>query len=183
MTAFFAAILAFFVFPSLGFFLGLLALSVVYTIATERDIHGFAVFATIVGVGLFWNSIVALGTIAWPFLLVGVGVYAFAGGLWSVFRWFKYCREYIVQNPYNSNQPASDYSSGKEVKLTPTDYYKSKLQPSKHKSRLIGWIAYWPWSLIWNIAGDTLTAIYDALANVYKKTAEAVIKKALGNVR
>ena len=183
MATFFAAILAFFVFPSVGFFVGLLALSVVYTIATERDTHGFAIFATILAAGLFWKSLVALGAIAWPFLLIGVGAYLLAGGAWSVFRWFKYCREFIAKNPYNNNNPLNDYSTGREVKLTPVEYYKKQLRPSEHKSRLIGWITYWPWSLVWNIAGDTLTAIYDALANVYQKTADAVIKKALGNVR
>jgi len=183
MTAFFTAILAWFAFGEIGFFVGLLALSVVYTIATERDTHGFAIFATILGVGLFWNSVVALGAIAWPFLLALFGGYLFFGGLWSVFRWFKYCRDYIAKNRYDTNHPDSDYSGGREVKLTAEAYYKKKLRPSEHKSRLIGWIAYWPWSLIWNIAGDTLTAIYDALANVYQKTADAVIKKALGNVR
>jgi hypothetical protein len=180
MTAFFAAILAWFAFGEIGFFVGLLALSVVYTIATERDIHGFAIFATILGVGLFWNSIVALGAIAWPFLLIGVGVYVLAGGAWSVFRWFKYCRDFVTKNPY---QGVTDYSEGSGRKLSAQEYFSKKLKPSEHKSRLIGWIAYWPWSLIWNIVGDTLTAIYDALANVYQKTADAVIKKALGNIR
>lgn len=178
MATLLAAILAFFVFPSVGFFIGLLALSVVYTIATERDIHGFAIFATVLGVALFWSTI-SLAFAAWHLLLIGAAAYALAGGAWSVFRWFKYCREYIVNHPYNS--PVSDYSGGKEVRLTATEYYKKELRPGKHKSRLIGWIAYWPWSLIWNIAGDTLTAIYDALANVYQRTADAVIKKALGS--
>ena len=181
MTAFFTAILTFFLFPSLGFFLGLLALSVVYTIATERDTHGFAIFATILGIGLFWKSIVALGAIAWPFILTGVGAYLLIGGIWSVFRWLKYCQNYIAKNPYNTAM--NDYSSGREVRLTAQEYFSKKLRPSEHKSRLIGWIVYWPWSLIWNIAGDTLTAIYDALANVYQKTADAVIKKALGSAR
>jgi hypothetical protein len=175
------SILLFFAFGSWAFWLVVLALSVVYTVATEKDIHGFAIFGTLIAAGLCWKSLVALGSIAWPFLLIGVGVYALAGGAWSVFRWFKYCREYIAKNPYKSDM--LDYSSGREVRLTATEYYSKKLKPSEHKSRLIGWIAYWPWSLVWNIVGDTLTAIYDALANVYQKTADAVIKKALGNIR
>jgi hypothetical protein len=172
MTAFFLGILAFFAFGELGFWLGIAALSVVYTIATERDTHGFAIFATLLAIGLFWNVWIALGAaVAWPFLLIGIGAYALAGGAWSVFRWFKYCREYIASHPYTT--PASGHSA--------LAYYKNELRPGKHKSRLIGWIAYWPWSLIWNIAGDTLTAIYDMLVNVYQRTADSVIKKALGN--
>ena len=179
MTAFLTAILAFFAFGELGFWLGLLALSAVYTVATERDIHGFAIFATILGVALWWPYVVAAFA-AWQLLLIGIGVYALAGGAWSVFRWFKYCRDFVTKNPY---QGVTDYSEGSGRKLSAQEYFSKKLKPSEHKSRLIGWIAYWPWSLIWNIVGDTLTAIYDALANIYQKTADAVIKKALGNIR
>lgn len=170
------SILLFFAFGTWAFWLVVLALSAVYTIATERDTHGVAIFATLIAAGLCWKSLIALGAIAWPFLLIGVGVYALAGGAWSVFRWFKYCREFVTKNPY---QGVTDYSNGSGVRLTAQEYFSKKLRPSEHKSRLIGWIAYWPWSLIWNIVGDTLTAIYDALANVYQKTADAVIKKAL----
>jgi len=174
------SILLFFAVGTWAFWLLILSLSTVYTIATERDTHGVAIFATFIAAGLCWNSLVALGTtIAWPLLLIGIGVYALVGGAWSVFRWFKYCREYIVQNPFNINA-TNDYSGIKETTIS---FYKNRLQPSKHKSRLIGWIAYWPWSLVWNIVGDTLTAIYDALVNIYQKTADLVIKKALGNIR
>jgi hypothetical protein len=175
------SILLFFAFGTWGFWLLALALSVVYTIATERDIHALAIVGTLIAAGLGWKSLVALGAIAWPFLLIGIGAYLLIGGVWSVFRWFKYCRDFVTKNPY---QGVNDYSEGGNGrKLTAQEYFSKKLRPSEHKSRLIGWIAYWPWSLIWNIVGDTLTAIYDALANVYQKTADAVIKKALGNVR
>ena len=184
MPALLLAILGFFVFPGVGFWLGLIFLSVVYTIATEADTHGFAVFSTILCVGLFWLTLKTIVfSVAWPFLLIGVGAYALLGGGWSVWRWFKYCREYIAFHPFKgvSDTDKYDYEDGKKVMVTAADYYRNKLRPSEHKSRLIGWIAYWPWSLIWNVVGDTLTAIYDALVNVYQRTAEAVIKKALGN--
>ena len=167
-------------FPALGFFLGLLTLSIIYTVATECDTYGFSIFATILGVILFWKSIVLAAT-CWQLVLICAAAYVLIGGAWSVFRWFKYCREYIATHPYKEANERYEYRDGKEIPLTPQAYYKKKLQPNEHKSRLIGWVAYWPWSLIWNIAGDTLTAIYDALANVYQKVADAVIKKALNN--
>lgn len=182
MTSLFAAILSWFAFGEIGFFIGLLVLSIVYTIATERDVHAFAIFATILGVGLFWNSIALLGTISWPFLLVIAGGYFIIGGLWSVFRWLKYCQNYIVDHPYTS--PKTDYDGrGNKVILTAQEYFSKQLAPSKHKSRLIGWIAYWPWSLGWNIAGDTITTMYASLTNLYQKIADSVIKKAVGIVR
>lgn len=182
MTSLFAAILAWFAFGEIGFFIGLLVLSIIYTIATEKDVHGFAILATILGVGLFWKSIVLLGNISWPFLLVIFSGYFIIGGLWSAFRWWKFCQNYITDHPYNL--PETDYDNkGNRVILTAKEYFSEKLKPSKHKSRLIGWIVYWPWSLIWNIAGDTLTAIYEGLTNVYQKISDTVINKALGTVR
>ena len=167
-------------FPSVGFFIGILVLSVIYTAATEQDIHGFAILATIIGAALFWNTI-NIAIASWHLLLIGASIYVLVGGVWSVFRWFKYCRDYISHHPYS--QVGEDYlkcwEAGKEVQLTPQEYYCKQLRPAKHKSRLIGWIAYWPWSLLWNIVGDTLIAIYDTLTNVYQKTANGAIKKAL----
>ena len=160
MEALLAAILGFFVFPCLGFWLLAIFLSVVYTIATEVDTHGFAVFSTIVGVALLWKTI-ALGFAVWPLMLIGLGVYLLIGGGWSVWRYRKFCQEFIVKNPFKdrSGSDSVDYSDGKQYTLSAGEYYRKKLRPSEHKSRLIGWIAYWPWSLIWNVAGDALTAM------------------------
>jgi hypothetical protein len=179
METILAAILGFFMFPAVGFWLGLVLLSVVYTFATEQDCHGWAVFSTIIGVILFWKTIV-LGFAIWPLLILGLAAYALIGGGWSVYRWFRYCRTYIQENPYKSvnEHEKVSYSSGKPINLEAHDYYRKKLQPNEHKSKLVGWIIYWPWSLIWNFIGDIVTTIYDSLVNVYQKTADAVIRKA-----
>lgn len=175
-THMFAALLAFFAVGELGFWLLLLALSVIYTIATERDTHVFAVIATILGVALLWQPIREVFT-HWQLAVVFILGYGLAGGGWSVFRWFKYCRKYIENHPYRADR-AGDYSDGEKVTLTPAQYYAKQLTPGEHKSRLIGWIVYWPWSLIWNICGDFFTGIYDMLANIYTRVSQAVIKKA-----
>lgn len=175
MEAILAAIFAFFVFPGIGFWLGIGFLSVVYTIATESDSHGFAIFSTILGAILFWKTI-ALGFAVWPLLLLALVGYAVIGGVWSVYRWFRYCRQYIFENPFDKEN-VWDYKDGQKVRLTATEHFKKKLRPSEHKSRLIGWIVYWPWLVIWNIVGDVVTGIYEALTNVYQKTADSVIKK------
>ena len=167
-----AALIAFFAVGELGFWLLLLALSVIYTIATEKDTHVFAIIATIVGVALLWTPIKEVFT-HWQLLVVGVFAYGLAGGAWSVFRWFKYCRKYIETHPYSPRTYRSNASME-----TPEEFYSNQLKPSDHKSRLISWIIYWPWSLVWNICGDFFTGIYDMLANIYTKVSQTVIKKA-----
>lgn len=171
MEALLAAILGFFMFPMLGFWLGLTLLSVIYTASVENDTYGFSVFATIVGILLFWKTIV-LAFLSWKLLLLGVLGYFILGGIWSVFRWFKYCQKYIQNHPV-SPKDLVDWNSKPISKI---DYYKEKLIPSDHKSQLVGWIVYWPWSLLWNISGDFITSIYDMLTTIYQKVTMSVIK-------
>lgn len=171
------SILGFFAFGALGFWLLLAALSIVYTVSVEVDKHGVAIFATILAILLGWNN---LGLLFhnWQLLLIGVAAYGIAGGAWSVFRWLKYCRKYVETHPNEKISLIEGYGDNKRT-LTLEQYYSEKLKPSDHKSRLIAWIVYWPWSLIWNVIGDFFTGIYDALANVYNRVAASVIKKAL----
>jgi len=178
MTSLLSTVLAFFVFPAAGFFLGLLALSVVYTIATETDSHGIAIFSTVLAIALYWATI-SVAVAAWHLLLIGILVYLVLGGVWSVYRWLNYCRKFIQEHPYTIT--VEEYSSGRRVLLTEEQYYKSELLPSKNRSRLIGWVAYWPWSLVWNITGDLLTTVYNLLVDIYKRTAERVIRQSLRN--
>lgn len=160
------SILGFFAFGALGFWLLIVALSIVYTVSVEVDKHGIAIFATILALLLGWNN---LGFLFhnWQLLLIGVAAYGIAGGAWSVFRWLKYCRKYIEEH------------RGRERGTDAATFYAEQLKPSNHKSRLIAWIVYWPWSLVWNVVGDFFTGIYDTLANVYNRVAASVIKKAL----
>lgn len=176
MEALLTSILTFFLFPSWGFFLGILLLSVIYTVATEKNTHEFSIFATFAAIFLFWKNLPVVVS-HWHILLILVLIYGVIGGLWSVFRWFRYCREYIGQNPAHVDS-LWEYVGGNKVKITMNQYYKNKLSPKHHKSRLIGWVVYWPWSLVWNIIGDFVTGIYDVLSNTYQKVAESVINKA-----
>jgi hypothetical protein len=179
METILATILGFFAYPLVLGIFGLI-LCIACTVATEKDIHGFAIFTAIVATIVYFKYIVtAFGY--WQFLLLGLAVYTLIGGCWSVYRWFRYCREYIDLHPLSSVDDIEryDYINGQKVFLTTEQYYQQKLQPSKHKSKLISWIVYWPWSFVWNIIGDVVTHIYEMFANVYQRTTTAVIRKAL----
>ena len=158
-------------------------LSIAYVVATEKDLHAFAITSTIIAGIIYAKPLWLFVAASWQLVLLGILAYAIAGGAWSVFRWFRYCRKYIEEHPYPyvNDSEKYEYEAGEKVMISPAQYYTKKLRPREHKSRLIGWIAYWPWSFVWNCVGDFLTGIYDALANVYQKTTDAVIKKSLGN--
>ena len=173
-------VLDFFTFGAIGFWIMVAVLSIIYTIAVEKDIHGWAIGATIIAAILGWDSLFGPEGAVWHWrvLLLGIIIYGIAGGAWSVFRWFKYCRKYIETHPNEKISLIEGYGDNKRH-LTIEQYYSEKLKPSEHKSRLIAWIVYWPWSLVWNVVGDFFTGIYDALANIYNRVAASVIKKAL----
>lgn len=177
ITALLAGIAGFFAYPVVVGIV-ILILSIAYTVATEADTHGFAIFLTIVAALIYAKFLIGL-FVFWPYILAAVALYALIGGAYSAFRWFRYCKDYIAFHPYKN----ADEWETNHGKLKPEDYYASKLRPGEHKSKLIGWIAYWPWSFLWNVAGDTLTAIFEALVNVYQNIANAVIRKALSSAK
>jgi hypothetical protein len=166
-------IAAVFAVGEIGFFLLLSFLSIVYIFAVEKDKHMFSAIVTVVGVLLLWNPIVEVFS-NWRLALLSVVFYGLLGGLWSVFRFRKLCRKIVAEKPYKS---ASKHIRDQH---TEEEYYQDLCEPSQHKSRLISWIVYWPWSVIWNLAGDCVTGIYDALTNVYSRVARNVVRQAIG---
>ena len=141
---------------------------IVYTASVENDKYGFAIFTTVLGAIIFHAQIWAVMQ-SWPLMLACIAAYGVIGGAWSIYRWFKYCKKYIeVHQPYKTIEPENRER-----------YYADCLSPKKHKSRVMGWILFWPWSFVWNIIGDFVTSIYDALKRVYEKIAQSVIHKAL----
>ncbi len=168
-----ATILAFFLAWPVIITVGII-LSIAYIVATEKDFQGFAITATIIAGIIYAKPLWLFIAASWQLVLLAVLGYAIAGGANTVWRWLRFCKKYVETHPYKS---VEDWEKGNTKSAE--SYYKSKLRPGDHKSQLISWIAYWPWSLLWNFIGDFLTAIYEALANVYQRTADSVIRKAL----
>lgn len=167
----FESITAFFALGAVGFYIFLLFMSIVFIRAVENDKYGAVCLMVPVAIGLYWQPIIALAS-HWQLIILGLFVYGFIGGCWSVFRWFKYCKKIINENAYSKR-----YSH--EEHVTPEQYYGKMLSPQNHKSTIIGWIIFWPWSAIWNITGDFFTSIYDSLDTVYLRVSKYAIKKAL----
>lgn len=171
------SIVALFAIGEIGFFITLAFLYVVYTIAVENDKHTFAIISTIIALILLWNPFVELLK-NWQILLIFIFFYGCVGGFWSVWRYRKFCKKWIENHTYIPEN-SRVYIKGVLVTLNATEWYYQNLKPSQHKSQLISWIIYWPFSLLWNITGDFLTAIYEGLVNIYNTVVKSVITESL----
>jgi hypothetical protein len=152
-----AEVIAFFALWSVGFWLLLGIASVLFMVACEKDLLPLSIITTLILVGIYHAPIAAI--VANPvILLIGFVVWTVAGVIWSVWRWSRYVVKTIKE------------AHGGDVKY--------QLQLSRNKTRIINWIVYWPWSLIWNITGDFFTGIYEAMEGVYQKILDRALEKA-----
>lgn len=158
MTALLTSLLAFFTFGAMGFWILVLGLSIIYTIAVENEKHGLAIATTIGAIILGWNNLNLLFH-NWQLFLIGIGAYGIIGGMWMVWRYRRFCKDYLDQERYRDISDAEKYEFI-EHRL------KSELDPQMYKSKCISWIVYWPWSLTWNFLGDFFVSIYETCSNV-----------------
>lgn len=196
METIFAAILGFFAYPLVVTIVGVI-LSVLFIIASEHEdsdfdaSYGFAGFFAIIAAILYHKPILAFfHGWTWYYVLLTILAYGAVGGLNSLYRWFKYCRKYVRDNPPESFErdvwTTDSRGENKKVRMSPEkmreeaeERYRTYLSPSRHYGRIMGWIIYWPWSLLWNLLGDFFTSIYESLASLYKRIATSAIKRAI----
>jgi hypothetical protein len=139
-------------------FIGML--SIIYIASVENDRYVFSVIFTALAVIIYFPAIVEILS-NWQSILLFSFLYLLIGSVWSIYRWFRYCKNFVQDNP------------GKKK-----DYYRSYLDASDHKKQITGWIVYWPWSALWHIVGDLVTSLFEALYKVYVKISDKIIEKA-----
>ncbi len=139
--------------------------SVIFIASIENDHYSTPTITAIILGILYWKSIAAIG---WQTVGIFVGVYALVGVLWSVFKWYRHCQK--IANSYRGSYGTS---------LTPSQQseLKGEMCVSDHKSRLTGWIAWWPWSLTWGLTGDFFNMLYETMVNSYQKIADSALRK------
>jgi hypothetical protein len=160
------SILEFFALGTFGFWLLCSLLSIVFIACIENENHWLPTVASIALAAIYWKGFVALG-MTWQGVAIGVLVYAVAGMVWSIYRWYRFVKE-----------QAEDYRKRYGTSLTDSQRrdLKSDISVSSNKALITGWIAYWPWSLVWNVTGDFFKTIYEQLQGVYQR----IVDKALG---
>lgn len=149
-------ILAFFELWSFGFWL-LAALAVVlFTVAAEKETHFLALVTAVVLSLIYWKQVHVDVTS----LLIGIGLYALVGAIWSLYRWAKHVKEAVAYAKLHDN------------KISANDYI---LTPRHQKSKIVAWILYWPFSAGWNLVEDFVVKIYESLTQVYDKITKKIL--------
>jgi hypothetical protein len=101
-----------------------------------------------------------------PLLLVfGVIGYFATGTIWSVARWWLFVRD--MRNRYDEARadfchdqrlhgPIPESQQQQWLEYLASRKRKIEIRPKarRHKSRILVWMAYWPWSLFWTMLND-----------------------------
>jgi hypothetical protein len=155
----FETIFSFFMLP-IVFWLFVGMLSIIYIFSVENDKYIFSIIFTIIAGIIYFSAIVEILS-NWQSVLLFGFLYFLVGSVWSIYRWFRYCKKFVKHNPGQKK-----------------DYYESYLDASERKKQITGWIVYWPWSALWYLVGDLVTSLFEALHKVYVKISNKVIEKA-----
>lgn len=114
-------------------------------------------------------------------VLIGLILYFIAGGLWSVFKWWRF--NVAVKNRYDeiiSREPSAKMS---DILYSIRKYFRNDeltLPPraSKMKTTITLWIVSWPWSMVAWVLGDFVmeicSSIYKILGNVYDRITKSI---------
>lgn len=104
-------------------------------------------------------------------IVLGIAAYFFAGAVWSLVKWYFWLVKLRRRIDADEPQDRVLYTAG--VRMFPPN-------PGDHKSRIIGWIALWPASMLWTIINDPVRRaaeeIYARLGGTYQHISNRVFK-------
>lgn len=163
------SLLEFFALGTVGFWILCSLISIIFIATIENEHYTFPTIVALLFGILYWKAFAALHW-DWHGIALGVFIYAVAGVVWSIFRWMRFVKGTV-----------EDYTKryGEELSESSHSSLKCDISPTHNKSLIVGWIAYWPWSLVWNITGDFFKMIYETMQGFYS----GISKKALAGVK
>ena len=167
------SIFGFFAVGMIGFWLLVLIASIIFITGAESDNYVLSAIVTILLGIAYWKPLMAVG-LSWQVIAVCVSAYVIFGIGWSAWRWWKY----VHQTVERVKKSGRSYMERDGV-LTDEDKERIKLavNVSDNKGRIIGWMAYWPWSAFWNVTGDFFTMVYDSMKSAYQRIADKALEK------
>jgi hypothetical protein len=145
-------------------------LFIVDIVLVENDCFGWTTTSLLAGLGLAAYFGADVNPFVWAWANVGSILEFFllfwaAGALWSVLKWYLYLLKV--------RDRARKYAASGGTKSRPRDSYASE-----NKYRIMGWIAYWPFSMVGSIFGDFLSRIvkniYRVLSSLYEAMGDKV---------
>lgn len=194
MIAAFLALFAAFGFWSWGVFV-LTVIALFFFVEFDRPIGGL--FALGVGVGLLklFGAIDGLfGAIfAHPgYAALGLGVYLIGGVIWAVIKWTLF----VIgrRERYNEARSKFLFGHGKDPNGPMPDELKAewakdyrcrennKPNVMNHKSTIMTWMGYWPWSAVWTIINDPIRRSFRFAYARIKTSLQRVADRVYANI-
>lgn len=133
---------------------------------SDSDRKGGLVLATIIFVGLFYNSWSSKLHLELKDIAIYGGSYIVIGMIWTIIKWWLHVKRIqveITQIPDGTNDRR-------------TDEIRSKLDPTQNKARITTWGVYWPWSMFWSMIHDTVDMAYQALLNRFRSISAGALR-------
>jgi len=136
--------------------------SIIFIASIEHDHYATPTITAILLGALFWTPLHDLN-LSWHTVATVFAGYVLAGVLWSLFKWYRYVQTQAI---YYYEKYGATISPTQRLAL------QEAISVSRNKARLTGWIAWWPWSLIWCVTGDFWNFLYDTMVHAYQKISD-----------
>lgn len=182
---------------SFWFWLVLIAIGIALVALVENEKGTWATFTAIGTVLLLnyaWKVPVFKVAVQHPFaLLAWVGVYYAAGAVWGMVKWASFVHNKVgLYNDYKAdflkNEGVTELTPALAAKLQErigSRYNSSGISStvptaSEHKSDIVRWMTYWPFSIIGTFLSDFVVKlwnhIYTYMAKTYDRIAARLFK-------
>lgn len=192
-----------FVFGAVGFWILVLVAFILLMLCVQFERYLFA-FCTVGATLAFLYFCGNSGIIEWiaanPLQIVlAIVVYILAGTGWSLGKWFlfvvdrkekliEFKDEWLRENPEGDfkayfNSDKIIYREGKNAHIR---QHYGVPEPRDHKVRILGWMGWWPWSLLnallFEFFKRVFQHVYNSLAGVFRRIAKRVYGDVLNDV-
>lgn len=178
-------VLEFLAFGAWGFWLLLVGSSVLMSELLDNDAPGWATILAVVTMAVLAvfggvNPITWIMAHPWDTVLVLAGYFA-AGAAWSLVKWYSYLLK-IRRRMEAIRKEHPDWANQDVTRLLRNSGIGGTFPPevSDHKSRVIGWMALWPASMLWTVINDPVRRaceeIYNRLGGVYQAISNRVFR-------
>ena len=160
---------------AIGFWLLLLLSAILMSEMLDNDCPGWATITAIVTVAILvvFGGFDPLSYLAAHpgEIALAIAAYFAVGAGWSLLKWYFWLVKLRRQLDAGHDHRRVLYTAG--VQQFPP-------QPGDHKSRIIGWIALWPASMLWTIINDPVRRaaeeIYTRLGGTYQRISNRVFR-------
>ena len=146
---------------TLWFWIALAVASVFFVVATETGSGVGATLTLLISLSVFYffgdktqnNSLLSYCSHhAWTTILIALAYIAVGVG-WSILKWYSF----LIKERNKTKEKIKEYSRiGTPISVSHYDIPKV----SDHKSRILVWMFYWPFSALWTLVDEPVRKTY-----------------------